>query len=377
MTRYMTERDLLAMRTGWPAFAGDPLDNFGYDRAEILRRLRYLIPAYSFREVSQYSNPGYFVAGEVAARAAGLSWNDLVASRIFAPLKMTRSGTSVKDLQDSNATAAHAIVDGKVVIVEPSNQDTMGAAGSVTSTASDLVKYMLMYLNKGTFEGTQVLKPDSVAEMYKRSMVGERSFTELPPISDTTGFYYGLGFDSYDYAGHHIIAKPGALAGVRTIIVMVPDLNAGIIVLANLNVTTFPEAVRAYFLNQLLHIDVNTDQEEILAVNKQLSHLLDEPTPPVNPGTFPWPLQSLVGVYENELYGRCEITVDGQAIKAVCGPGKYTATLIHWDDGLFLWKFPDATRGYAQVIFSIGADATADSFTHSGLGPFTRVTQSQ
>jgi CubicO group peptidase (beta-lactamase class C family) len=81
MTRWLTERDLLAMRTGWPAFTGDQLDSFGYDRAEILRRLRFLKPRYSLREVAQYSNPGFFVAGEVAARCAKQSWNDLVEQR--------------------------------------------------------------------------------------------------------------------------------------------------------------------------------------------------------------------------------------------------------------------------------------------------------
>src|SRR5262249_37282925 len=41
MTRWLTERDLLAQRTGWPAYTGDALDSFGYDRADILRRLRF------------------------------------------------------------------------------------------------------------------------------------------------------------------------------------------------------------------------------------------------------------------------------------------------------------------------------------------------
>jgi CubicO group peptidase (beta-lactamase class C family) len=60
MTRFLTERDLLAQRTGWPAYTGDALDSFGYDRAEILRRLRFFKPRYSLREVAQYSNPGFF-----------------------------------------------------------------------------------------------------------------------------------------------------------------------------------------------------------------------------------------------------------------------------------------------------------------------------
>lgn len=373
MTRHLTERDLLAMRTGWPEFTGDPLDSFGYDRAEILHRLRNLEPAYSLREVSQYSNPGYFVAGEVAAAASGESWNDLVEKRIYEPIGMTRSGTSVKDLQDPNSSANHAIVDGKVVLVDPSNQDTMGAAGAATSTAADMAKYMQMYLNKGTFDGKSVLKPESVAEMFKRSMIGEITFTELPPISDTTGFYYGMGFDSYDYSGHQVVEKAGALAGVRTIVTLVPDLNAGIFIAANMNITAFPEAIRAFYLNQLLGIDPMADQAKLLEINKTLAAFLETAPPPADAKPFLGTLESLVGEYENDLYGSCTISLEGEDLKGECGPAKYSATITHYNNGAFMWRFPGATNANALLTFNIGETGTADSMNLEGLGVFTRV----
>lgn len=373
MTRWLTERDLLAQRTGWPEFAGDQLDSFGYDRAEILRRLRFFKPRYSLREVAQYSNPGFFVAGEDAARASGQSWNDLVGKRLFVPLGMSRSGTVIKGLQDSNATAAHALVDGKPAVVEPSELDTTGAASSATSTAADMSKLMLMFLNKGSYNGKRILKPETVEEIFKRSMVSKIDFTDLPPISDKTGFYYGLGVGSYDYAGHQIIEKGGALAGVRTTLVLVPDKGAGIVVLANLNLTAFPEAVRANFLNQLLGIDPETNQKEIFELNQQLKKLMAPPPAPKNPGKFNGTLQSLVGIYENDYYGRCEILHDGDALKVQCGPAKYAATLKHWNNGAFLLQFPGATQTPSVTTFMIGDDGTADSFETEALGIFTRV----
>src|SRR5438132_2173729 len=373
MTRFLTERDLRAQRTGWPAYRGDELDSFGYDRAEILRRLQFFKPRYSLREVAQYSNPGFFVAGEVAARASGQSWNDLVEKRLFAPLEMSRSGTVIKGLQDSNATAAHALVDGKPVVVEPSELDTTGAASSATSTATDMSKLMLMFLNKGSYNGKRILKPETVEEIFKRTMVSKIDFTDLPPISDKTGFYYGLGVGSYDYAGHQIIEKGGALAGVRTTLVLVPDKGAGIVVLANLNLTAFPEAVRAYFLNQLLGIDPETNQKEIFELNQQLKKLMAPPPAPKNSGKFNGTPQSLVGIYENDYYGRCEILQDGDALKVQCGPAKYAATLKHWNNGAFLMQFPGATQTPSVTTFMIGDDGTADSFETEALGIFTRV----
>jgi CubicO group peptidase (beta-lactamase class C family) len=373
MTRWLTERDLLAQRTGWPAFTGDQLDSFGYDRAEILRRLRFFKPRYSVREVAQYSNPGFFVAGEVAARASKQSWNDLVEKRLFAPLEMSRSGTVIKALQDSNATSAQALVDGKPVVVEPSDLDVTGAASSGTSTAADMSKLMLMFLNKGVYKGKRVLKPETVEEMFKRSMVSEIDFTDLPPISNKTGFYYGLGVGSYDYAGEHIIEKSGALAGVRTTLVLVPDKNAGIVVLANLNLTAFPEAVRAYFLNQVLGIDPETDQKQIFDLNQKLKNLMAPPPAPRNPGKFDGTLQSLVGVYENDYYGRCEILLAGDALKVQCGPAKYPATLKHWNNGAFMMQFPGATQTPSVTTFMIGEDGAAERFESEALGTFVRV----
>ena len=373
MTRWLTERDLLAQRTGWPAFTGDQLDSFGYDRAEILRRLRFFKPRYSLRDVAQYSNPGFFVAGEVAARASKQSWNDLVEKSLFKPLDMSRSGTVINALQDPNATAAHALVDEKIVVVEPSELDVTGAASSGTSTAADMSKLMVMFLNKGTYNGKRILKPETVEEIFRRSTVSKIDFTDLPPISDRTGFYYGLGVGSYDYAGHQIIEKSGALAGVRTTLVLVPDKNAGIVVLANLNLTAFPEAVRAYFLNQLLGIDPETDQKQIFEINQQLKKLMAPPPAPTNPGKFNGTLQSLVGVYENDYYGPCEILQDSNALKVQFGPAKYPATLKHWNNGAFMMQFPGATQTPMMTTFMIGENGKAESFENETLGTFTRV----
>lgn len=373
MTRYLTLRDLLAMRTGWEQFTGDQIDSFGYDRAEILHRLRYFKPKYSLREVAQYSNPGYFVAGEVMGRAAGMSWNEVVESHLFKPLEMTRSRTVVGPLQDPNVSANHAVIDGKLQVVEQSILNTTGAASSGMSTAVDMSHLLLMFLNEGKYKDQQLLKPATVKEIFERSMVSELEFSELPPISEATGFYYGMGVGTYDYGGTRIMAKGGALAGIRTIIVMLPEYKSGIFIAANLNLTVFPEAVRAYFIHQVLGMDPETNQAQILAVNEQMKQFLVTPKPPANPVPFNGTLQSLVGVYENDYYGRCEISMKGDALGVECGPAKYPATLTHWNYGAFMMKFPGATQTPTFTTFTIGADGTAESFTNEEFGVFTRV----
>ena len=62
-TRMCTPKDLLAHRTGLPAFKGDNLEALGFERDDCLRRFRFIEPACSFREEANYSNPGFLTAG--------------------------------------------------------------------------------------------------------------------------------------------------------------------------------------------------------------------------------------------------------------------------------------------------------------------------
>jgi hypothetical protein len=206
-------------------------------------------------------------------------------------------------------------------------------------------------------------------------MVGEVSFTELPPISENTGFYYGLGFDSFDYAGHHIIEKAGALPGVRTIMTLLPEKGAAIAILANLNITALPEAVRAYYIERLLGKAPDATLKEIANRDQKLQQLFTPETPPVNVSKFNGELKDLIGVYENQLYGRCSILVEVGELILECGPAKYRGKLTHWNHGEFVLQWPSVTTLQDPITFTLGGDGTADNFTSETLGIFTRINQ--
>ena len=62
----------------------------------------------------------------------------------------------------------------------------------------------------------------------------------------------GLGCESYNFLAYRVVEKNGALNGVRTIVTLIPERNIGIAVFANKQLTVFPEAVRAEFLERVL-----------------------------------------------------------------------------------------------------------------------------
>ena len=88
VTRAITLRDMFCHRSGLPHHAGDLVEDIGYDRAEVLHRLRYVVPATSFRSHYAYTNFGLTAAAVAAARASGQSWEEVSAERLYRPLGM-------------------------------------------------------------------------------------------------------------------------------------------------------------------------------------------------------------------------------------------------------------------------------------------------
>ena len=94
VTRELRLRDLLCHRSGLPDHAGDFLEDLGFDKDQVLYRLRYQPPDSSFRSHYAYNNFGYSEVGYAAAKAAGMDWPALAAKNLFEPLGIDRADTA-------------------------------------------------------------------------------------------------------------------------------------------------------------------------------------------------------------------------------------------------------------------------------------------
>lgn len=364
-TRFANARDLLAHRTGLPAFGGDLLGKLGYKDAEILARVRLIDPNVSFRERAQYSNVGYFVAGELLAALTGASWSDAIQKTILTPLQMNRSGFA-SNLDSANVASSHALIDGKVVKIEADRTGGFPAAGAITSTATDMTKWMTLFLSGKD----SILTPDTIQELFTPAIVGEISFTEAPPISKETGFNFALGWDTYYYKGHQIVEKGGGLDGVRTLVTLIPELQMGITILTNLNLTLLPESIRAKFLEEVIAKSEIDLQKEIAANQDKLMQMIQPEEKPKTVLPMAHKPENYTGNFASELYGKFSIESENKNLIVKAGPDGYKGTLTHWSNDTFMLSWPAINSGNQQITFTFGPTGKATGFTTETLGTF-------
>ena len=160
VTRELTVRDLLVHRSGLGLGAGDLLwwPASTYNRREIVRRLRFVRPATSFRTAYAYDNVLYLVAGEVIEAVSGQTWEEFVRTRILQKAGMNGSNVSHSAAAaGGNVAMPHARVEGVVQPVKPFDSDNTNPAGGINSNAEDMAKWMLVQLSGGQLaDGTRL-----------------------------------------------------------------------------------------------------------------------------------------------------------------------------------------------------------------------------
>lgn len=369
-SRFATSRDLLAHRTGLPAFRGDLLGRLGYSSEEVLFRVRLIDPGDSFRNKALYSNVGFFVAGQLLVKLASASWEEAIQTTLLDPLKMKRTGFST-NLGQPNVAFPHAIVNGRPEVIPWDIGRQFVAAGGVTSTAADMGNWMMMQLNGGVFEGSQILKPETVKEMHAPSMVAEVSFTELPPITEASNFCYGLGWNSFYYNGRQVLEKGGALEGVRAVVTLIPDLKVGITILANLNLTILPEIIRARFLEIYLGPYDGDLKGSFEKAREEIDKATKLPERPKDALPLPRSLSRFAGTFISELYGAFDISEENNGLVVHAGPGRWPGRLVHWSNDTFILEWTDLWREF--VTFTFGPDGEAIGIQTETLGAFSRL----
>jgi CubicO group peptidase (beta-lactamase class C family) len=379
--RWVNARDLLTHRAGFPAFFGDLFDHLGYGDADVLRRIRYVEPATSFRDRPAYSNIGFFLAGELAAKAGGQPFPALTRSLIFEPLAMSRTGVASTLVGSAavpgsltDVSRSHALVGDRLQVVPPNLSALFIAAGGFASSASDLGRFLTLLARGGEIDGRRVLSEAAVKSMFEPVIAEEPGFAEFPPIDADSGFDYSPGWGVYHYNGLKVLEKGGALDGVRTLLVVVPQKRFAVAILANRNLTALPEAVRAALLQQAFGRPGEADmQPQIRARARDLEGLLLAAEPrPADPRPPARPLAAYTGTYANDLWGNWTVAERNGSLEVLAGPARYRAPLSPWDGETFHLLWPGVLSAPVQVPFRSDGAGRVSGFDYLGYG-FRRV----
>lgn len=347
VTREINVRDLLTHRSGLPTFGGDHLWIGGsLSRGELVRRLRHLKPTASFRLKYQYQNLMYLAAGQIVPAVTGESWDEAVVKRIFIPLGMTSSNTSVRDLEGSgNVAAPHEIKGGEVVPLAFDNVDCIAPAAAVNSNLIDLSRWIRMNLGGGAFEGRRILAADVLREMHSIQMP-----IRVSPLREkllgTQFAGYGLGWGISDYKGRKVIGHGGGLTGMISRQAMVPSEKLGVIVLTNFahNMLAWALTLRVIdaYLGEperdwsalYLERKKEEDDEKRKAEVEFGAQRVQNTRPSLDPEEY-------AGTYFDEFSGKAEVVFENGGLQFRYNP-RHIGDLEHWHYDTFqlTWRNP-------------------------------------
>lgn len=357
-----TLRDAFAQRTGLPSYAGDNLEQlFGYNRAEILRRLRYLDQEKSFRSGFTYLNYMIVAAAEAASRAAGEPYEDLVQRHIFDPLGMTTAAIRFATFESrENKAATYAQDETGAWTRQPFRRaDAQSAAGGVSASLNDITRWLTFQVNGGSVGGRQVVDAAALAETHERqTIIGHEG-------AATT--YYALGWKVEDRSGYSVVTHDGAFAsGANAIVTLMPEAKLGLAVLTNGMPVGVVETLSRKFFDLVTGVDEGSDLWP--GIHERIASIVAEMTssgkagPPPAGARPPLPADAYVGHYENAYYGPVEVTGDGDGIGLRLGKATQVRKLTPWSGDVFVDSTVDRF-----VTFTIGPEGNASHVRIVGI----------
>ncbi len=221
----ITISDLMSHRSGLPrtdtAWATGRLTS-----EEIIRVAGLAKPTAKLGQAFQYQNVMFLAAGQVVGTVQNKPWTEFVADRIFKPLGMARTETSIATMQ---ADTDHSLgytwdEDTKSPDHLPMrNLIAIAPAGAINSSANDMSHWLRLMLNGGELDGKRYVSPKSFSELFVKRMVMS------PAMS------YGYGWILHDWHGHPIMEHGGNIDGFTAEVALMPDQHLGFALLTNQN----------------------------------------------------------------------------------------------------------------------------------------------
>jgi CubicO group peptidase (beta-lactamase class C family) len=221
----ITIRDLLSHRSGLDRTDLSMVSG-QLNREELIRVAGQAKPTAKLGEKFLYQNVMFTAAGEIVAKAQGTTWDDLIEQRIFKPLGMKDSNTTVAaTLKTSDYALGYSYNSETKETEHVPMREILAAApaGAINSSARDMAQWLRLMLGEGVFEG--------------KRLVSEKNFRELVAVQNKVAgnVNYGLGWFLREWNGHKVVEHGGNIDGFNALVAMMPDQKLGFVMLTNIS----------------------------------------------------------------------------------------------------------------------------------------------
>ena len=168
-----------------------------------------------------YSNYGTALAGYIVERVSGEPFADYVERHVFAPLGMTSTSfrEPLPDALQARMARGYELENGRLVEQPFELFSNIMPAGSASSTAHDMARFMLAMLNDGAYDGGRILDPSSVSTLFSDSL---RNAPDLPGMAH--GFYV------VREAGPRLVGHAGNTGDFHSNLILAPEQGFGFFV---------------------------------------------------------------------------------------------------------------------------------------------------
>ena len=358
----MQVHDLLTHSTGLVAQAGTYIANLGYDRDDIYSMFRYIPPVYPFREKFAYNNITFIIAARIIETVTGRSWEDNVVERIFIPLGMSSSVPGSKGYLDAGkkASIAHYFGYSKgknggrgSIYVTPLYGeeralhwvDVIGPAGSISSTAQDMARWVRFHLSGGLADGSIRLLSRQQMDYLHTGAVNVR-------LDSTMRRDYAYCWYVEQNERYKVIYHTGTTWGFTGVCGFVPEIDLGVVILCNSEVS---EYARLGLMRRIIDLylpgdslrDWSSEGLEQWFADKKKPGRRAVPCTIKRSSTVP-DFSRLTGHYTKPApFGDAEVTLRNGKLYMTIGPEGWTHRLDHYRGNEF-WLRSD---GHTFPVF--------------------------
>jgi D-alanyl-D-alanine carboxypeptidase len=195
-----------------------------------------------------YCNAGFDILGELAVSLDKRPWRTCVQARIFDPLGMTETtGVITTSSRERAAIGYQPYWDDQVYprqgkLAAAANLVMDDTAGCISSTPTDMARYLRLLLNRGMGPKSRLISEESFT-LFSTPHIKAEEF------SPTSSYGYGIAVDTLD--GHKILRHTGGMVAFASSIHV--DLDGGVAAFASINAMQGyrPTAVTEYAVSVL------------------------------------------------------------------------------------------------------------------------------